>query len=460
MCKLEKLEKILQEKQNSNPSVMVYGIYNSGKSMLINALLGKSIAKVGDIPTTDRIDKYEYKGFKIYDTPGIEAPIEHEKITREFLKRIDIVVFVISSDSSFEERKIYEEIKEILKLNKKIILVLNKKSNVENIGVILKKIEKNMMVLGVDINTIEVISVNAKSGLKAKLENKNLLLQKSNILLLEKLLLDVVKKSDIKPTIEFLIKDAVNKEISVLMSKLADENLLKGKIEILKDIENEENILRYELVEYIESKISNIKENIISLLLNNQDISRYLENEIQEIQNFLIEKINTSLDLTYKNLSIKEEKRKKFKIPTEFLKDKKITQPVIKNVLIKLRELKVPGFKGRWEKTLGNWAGKIATGITIAVSFYEIINAYKKEEEEKNAQIQKVLEINSIANEIAFDLSLQLKKTVKEGLSDLYNEIKEPILEDIKSLKDKNANINSQIECLKKLEKELIEKYI
>lgn len=36
-------------------SVMVYGIYNAGKSTLINALIGQEVAPTGDIPLTDKV---------------------------------------------------------------------------------------------------------------------------------------------------------------------------------------------------------------------------------------------------------------------------------------------------------------------------------------------------------------------------------------------------------------------
>ena len=42
------------KKKNPEAVIMIYGVYNAGKSTLINALLGKDEAAVEDIPTTDR----------------------------------------------------------------------------------------------------------------------------------------------------------------------------------------------------------------------------------------------------------------------------------------------------------------------------------------------------------------------------------------------------------------------
>lgn len=52
-------EEIAQRTQDQQPVVMVYGVYNSGKSTLINALAGKKLAEMAEIPKTDRVDAYQ-----------------------------------------------------------------------------------------------------------------------------------------------------------------------------------------------------------------------------------------------------------------------------------------------------------------------------------------------------------------------------------------------------------------
>ncbi|MEF1207634.1 GTPase [Photobacterium damselae] len=75
--------------------VMLYGSYNAGKSTLVNALLGAESAVVNDIPTTDSIDCYDWNGYHLLDTPGVNAPIEHENTTNEQIKRTSAMLFVI-----------------------------------------------------------------------------------------------------------------------------------------------------------------------------------------------------------------------------------------------------------------------------------------------------------------------------------------------------------------------------
>jgi len=92
----------IEEKLNNfKPTIMVYGTYNAGKSTLINALFGQEeLAKTGDAPETSTVSEYEYNGYTIYDTPGINAPQEHEKVTTEHLKKCELVLFVLSNDCS------------------------------------------------------------------------------------------------------------------------------------------------------------------------------------------------------------------------------------------------------------------------------------------------------------------------------------------------------------------------
>lgn len=125
------------------------GEFNSGKSALINALLGEAYLKEGVTPTTDRIHILRYgeagqpeyvnenarilrfpadilREIHIVDTPGTNAVLrKHEAIAREFVPRSDMVIFVTSADRPFteSERNFLEVIQ---KWGKKVVVVINK----------------------------------------------------------------------------------------------------------------------------------------------------------------------------------------------------------------------------------------------------------------------------------------------------------------------------------------------
>ena len=95
--------------ENKTLQVMLYGAYNAGKSTLVNTLLGKYKAKENGIPTTDSVDIYNWNGFNLLDTPGINAPIEHEDITQEQVKRSGAMLFVIREGDQ-DAKDIYERL--------------------------------------------------------------------------------------------------------------------------------------------------------------------------------------------------------------------------------------------------------------------------------------------------------------------------------------------------------------
>jgi small GTP-binding protein len=129
--------------------LVIVGEFNSGKSAFVNALLGADIAEEGVTPTTDRITLLRYadefvekgrpegvleKGYPkeflreiaIVDTPGTNAIIRHhEELSRGFVPRSDLVLFVTSAERPLtESERGYLEL--IRDWGKKILLVINK----------------------------------------------------------------------------------------------------------------------------------------------------------------------------------------------------------------------------------------------------------------------------------------------------------------------------------------------
>lgn len=100
---------------------VVVGEVKTGKSSLVNALLGAPVTDVAPDPCTDRIhilsrepspgeergdslvrrvfvDNPLLDGLAIVDTPGVDSIIDrHQEITEEFIPRADLVLFVFSA---------------------------------------------------------------------------------------------------------------------------------------------------------------------------------------------------------------------------------------------------------------------------------------------------------------------------------------------------------------------------
>jgi small GTP-binding protein len=129
--------------------LVVVGEFNAGKSAFINALLGRKLLAEGVTPTTAGIHLIRHgpdeggqparrlfeeiaapvdllKDVHIVDTPGTNAiQREHEALTRDFIPRSDMVLFVTSADRPFteSERAFLQSIRE---WGKKVVVVVNK----------------------------------------------------------------------------------------------------------------------------------------------------------------------------------------------------------------------------------------------------------------------------------------------------------------------------------------------
>ncbi|HZD09904.1 MAG TPA: dynamin family protein [Candidatus Binatia bacterium] len=129
--------------------LVIAGEFNSGKSALINALIGQRLLQEGVTPTTSQIHVLHYgeqtsrapreqgvwthrapveilQNINIVDTPGTNAIMrEHEALTTEFIPRSDLVLFVTSADRPFtESERVF--LTRIRNWGKKIVLVINK----------------------------------------------------------------------------------------------------------------------------------------------------------------------------------------------------------------------------------------------------------------------------------------------------------------------------------------------
>ena len=129
--------------------IVVVGEYNSGKSALINALLGDHVLEEGVTPTTARVTLVRWgealseqivnedfaivtyplellKELNLIDSPGTNAIIRrHELLTTEYVPRSDLVLFTTSADRPLTESE-RQFLEKILAWGKKIVMVINK----------------------------------------------------------------------------------------------------------------------------------------------------------------------------------------------------------------------------------------------------------------------------------------------------------------------------------------------
>jgi ribosome biogenesis GTPase A len=132
-----------------HPYLMVFvGPFSSGKSSIINALLGEyDLMPVGPVPTTDRISILRWgdqpgrlrsseadtvfhpspllRKVSFVDTPGLESVFkQHEETTRKFLHRSDVVLLVMLATQAMTARNL-EYLQMLEDVGKKVIIVIS-----------------------------------------------------------------------------------------------------------------------------------------------------------------------------------------------------------------------------------------------------------------------------------------------------------------------------------------------
>uniref|UniRef100_A0A7N0SYC6 G domain-containing protein n=1 Tax=Kalanchoe fedtschenkoi TaxID=63787 RepID=A0A7N0SYC6_KALFE len=179
--------------------LVIVGEFNSGKSSVINALLGSRYMKEGVVPTTNEITFLKFseldsgeqqrcerhpdgqyicylpatilKEMNIVDTPGTNVILQRQqRLTEEFLPRADLLLFVISADRPLTESEV-TFLRYTQQWRKKIVFVLNKSDLYQNANELEEAIsfvkENTQKLLNTDQVTLYPVS--ARSALRAKL---------------------------------------------------------------------------------------------------------------------------------------------------------------------------------------------------------------------------------------------------------------------------------------------------
>ncbi|KAF5455034.1 hypothetical protein F2P56_024653 [Juglans regia] len=181
--------------------LVIVGEFNSGKSTVINALLGRRYLKEGVVPTTNEITFLRYsesgsgheqhcerhpdgqytcylpapilKEMVVVDTPGTNVILQRQqRLTEEFVPRADLVLFVISADRPLTESEV-GFLRYTQQWKKKVVFVLNKADlyqTAQELEEAISFIKENTRKL-LNTEDVTLYPVSARSALEAKLSS-------------------------------------------------------------------------------------------------------------------------------------------------------------------------------------------------------------------------------------------------------------------------------------------------
>ncbi|MBR1419553.1 MAG: dynamin family protein [Selenomonadaceae bacterium] len=504
---LETFLEINREKVDAtSPEIMFYGIYNAGKSSILNEIVGEDIAPVGDIPTTKDIRRYQWRGYNITDTPGIDAPVADEEVTQSHLKKADVVLFVMGTKGSYENLTNYRRMKEIADDGKKIIIVLNDMNaylseNPDMIDQIKGKVAENMRQVKIrDVDTkFEIIAVNAQDAKDGRECDEPELIAQSRIEYLRGAILHQLQSSNSFQ----ILRNAVQEMEKILDSMIeqtgeSSSGEIRNSSEILERFEEQKRIARKVINEFIESQTANFGSVMPAIIWEDRsNANQILEREIDKLNDRVLVELNQQLEDMYATLQAEFKAIDKLQVTNDinFNEMANQTQALVANTsssfdlkdavdqtkqTIDLIEQGSSLLKGVGIGTLVSQVakkvgianlipggGQVITGIltigTLLSSLSkgnqdavekQIAQAQAAEERRQREEERKRQDLEQKMRYVANDISSQLRKSTSEILNSATEEILKPFKAKIESMKSEGKQVIADIDKLREIRNE------
>lgn len=490
----------LQEKKAAESvDITVYGIYSHGKSTLVNALCGAESAKMGIAPTTAVVQRYPWRGYHLLDTPGIDAPIEHQAIAEEQLRKSELVIYVLQS-TDLDDARAWKELADNVERRQKTILVVNDFNQCRTKPELMTRLKDgyrtNLQKEGAarGINSIcdyvPIYFVNAKSALKGKLENKEILLAASGINELEHAIHDAVRNVSAHDVIQTLKRNFIDllrlcesslcpveksvifneaqaslREVSEVRNAAALkiqrdlEGMLatyRGRIYTLFESTHDEQLLRNQLSDIMEEVGGNLEECIRKTLSHAKKRVEDICDNIDKLSSVYVDTTAVADDT---NATISEVSTLQT-LPWKDMLQHVNWEESINSAVIKILEMgkkflpKI--FKGIGKKTMAKWASRLTAALgpilTAGIAVYEFYSAVKEEEGNKNAAINRAKALEDAVNSVITTVQNTYADEMKCILDDVFLPVEQNIEGKIQDLRIQFMLDERDVKLLKQAE--------
>ncbi|WP_006787909.1 GTPase [Thiorhodospira sibirica] len=285
----------------ATPVILVYGVYNAGKSTLINALLGRAEAPMGCVPTTAQTHPYQWRGYTVLDSPGIDALSEHERVAQAQCERSDVVIFVINSSPAADELRTYTCMLEFVARKQRVMLVINNTSGIrwgsaEQFAVVDEvraNVQKQASIHSQEIQKavaqIPIHWLDAKLALEGRLTQQPAFVHHSGIIPFEQSLHSFIAATDKSALTKSLasqlhsVFEEVLAEIESRQTNEHDAQLSRIQTRLM----NEDARLRNVFAEFIRHQQQHLKSHIKALLNHPMQDQMQVEQAMQALSETL-----------------------------------------------------------------------------------------------------------------------------------------------------------------------------
>jgi len=266
------IEQIFEDKKRKpDACIMVYGVYNAGKSTLINALLGREEAAVDDIPKTDQVTAYAWDKYTILDTPGVDAPIAHEDVTEAQMLKADAIIFVVDPLGTVEEAKTLEVLVDLLAEHKQVFMVFNDKKGLSDEDFIKLKdqtrdqLQQIAATRGMSniLKDVPIVKINAKRALAGQLKGKPELVELSGYPVFRKQLtefLDGISPDAVYDRLKHELAEFLSVQVKGFCGRQGENEVIKKFDKFLRQLAREKTGMSSEMDREIERERQAIYE--------------------------------------------------------------------------------------------------------------------------------------------------------------------------------------------------------
>lgn len=503
----ERLGSLLAERSGRmQPRIMVYGVYNAGKSTLLNALMGQELASVADRPETFRTTPYSWHGYALLDTPGVDAPVEHEEVAQTELDRSDVILFVIASGGAVSEARTRDAITAIIRRGRRLMLIINDKSGYapgsREQFESLDELRRQLQAAGEAADIPDILSqvpfrmVNARAALRGRLEGKAPLIEVSGILELENQITDFLQGCDSFTVFESCRRDLLaaiaQTECALQNAAGSAEGAAIAQMQNKVDIERQR--LRAALVDRLDTLVAEMRKRAALRLEELVRQGAPSEGGFQVVVDGLLEEVHQRLDIIVESelgesrsnlrkigeLAVSEPgklqvgvmgldalagnggdadqgeglagvvRRTVKDMPQEKLAA--LVEQGTKKALEFGKENLKKLFKGIGEKTMGKWAANVGKAVgpilSVLLFLYDAYQVFRQENERRQAEARLAHTIADAANEFANMVRdvcrVSLLKVVDQAIAPIDDWLEESLLQ----LDSQNADIARERQVL------------
>ncbi|NVZ08241.1 dynamin family protein [Allochromatium humboldtianum] len=462
--RLDTLDTLRQALHDRRSRLLVFGAYNAGKSTLVNALLGREEAPVGDIPTTLRTAEYDWGRRILLDTPGVNAPVEHESVAAETLRTAQRILFVVREGNQ-DCADVYDRLFELLGERRPVILLINHQyAKIEEAEALRARLLDVLLtqaarreVPDAHIAALPVLLLNARLALRGRLESSAVFVRESGLedvgTRLEQWLEACEREHPPVAQIQADIKrELLQPLLASLKANGAPQEALTRSAEDLAQLEQRLRWLTERTQNRLATMIYPLQPQIGAALDQSQgqvdvlqarlaelaagvaeDMAGWLEAELVPLYaeaNRLVDRLRTT------RVTADPASHAEYDLTKDILESVgKLTltgvRAIRKEHLLELlkagRAAKIPWLKGRWETTLEKWAGKAMPWIQAGVAVLEIGLAQYGQHQHNTERQRAALQRQQWIEEIASALIAAIQDAAMQALAEVETQIVLPL---------------------------------